>query len=159
MTDNLVTEESARKLAYACGQSRFESYGYDAKACAQRNLSGRSHYAEDDTLRFFHARILRARPMCSGLVLVLIESVAADMHNRARGFRFVAFDIFGTVLNDRPTLSPETLMRNSDKAQQAADSWIESFDVAAHYRTAIEERAARLDREAAAMREAAAAWL
>lgn len=159
MTDNLVTEESARNLAYACGQSRFKSYGCDAKACAQRNLSGRSHYAEDATLRFFHARILRARPMCSGLVLVLVESVAEDMHNRSRGFRFVAFDIFGAVINDRPTLSSETLMRNRDKAQLAADSWLESFDVADHYRTTIEERAARLDREAAAMREAAATWL
>lgn len=158
MTCNL-DDNAARKLAYACGQSRFESYGYDAKACAQRNLAGRSHYAEDDTLRFFHARILRARPECHGLLFVLVESVAADMRNTSRGFRFVVFDIFGTVINDRPALDTDSLYKSSDKASAAAADWLESFDVATHYRGAIADRVARLEREAATMREAVATYL
>jgi hypothetical protein len=157
MADNLVTAEAARNLAYACGKSRYEYYGCGAKAAAQRNLAGRSHYVDDDTLRFFHARILNARPVAQGLILCLIESVAGDINNRSRGFRFVAFDIFGTVVTDHSNL--DDLLRTGDKAHQAADSWLESFDVAAHYRAAIGKRAERLDREAAALREAATAWL
>jgi hypothetical protein len=144
-----LDENTARKLAYACGQSRFERHGYDAKHSAQRNLSGRTHYADDDTLKFFHSRINSAWPECNGLILILIESVAADMRNTSRGFRFVAFDIFGTVI-ERADL--ETLHKDSGKARAAAETWLAGFDVAAHYRRAIAERADSLDRQARELR-------
>jgi hypothetical protein len=148
----MLNDELARSIAYACGESRFDRRGYDPKGNAQQNLAGRTHYADDSTLRFFHARINRAWPACEGLVFVLIESVAADPDNRARGFRFVAFDIFGTVINDRAEM--ENLHKTGEKARHDAESWLESFDVLAHYRGAMTERAARLARQAADMRAA-----
>lgn len=150
-----IPENTARAIARAIHKDRFDRHSYDAKACAQRNLSGRTHYAEDDTLRFFHARILSCRVECNGAALVLVESVAADMRNTSRGFRFVVFDLFGMVINDRLTLSPETLFKTSDKARAAADAWLSAFDIAAHYREAIADESARLRRRADALDAAA----
>lgn len=146
----MLTEQTARDIARACDASRFDRHSYDAKACAQRNLAGRSHYCDDDTLKYFHSRIQSARPECHGLVLVIVESAAADYQNRSRGFRFVAFDLFGTVINDRDTLHKE-----SDKAHADAAAWLQSFDVLAHYRADMTERAERMARRAADMRAAA----
>lgn len=154
MNANQITEDTARALAYACGVGRFERRGYAAKACAQANLSGRTHYADDDTLRFFHARILHAWPECEGLILTIVESVAADPDNRSRGFRFVAFDIFGTVI-ERPGI--ESLHKTSRAAEKALDAWLAGFDVVAHYRAAMTERAQSFERGAASLRDGAAA--
>lgn len=151
-----ITDQTARDIARACDFSRFERVGYDAKACAQRNLSGRSHYADDDTLRFFHSRIQTARPECNGLLFVLVESVAADMRNTSRGFRFVVFNLFGEVVNDRPSATPETLLKSTAKAQEAAAAWLETFDTLGHYRAALRDRAATFQRRAAALADCAA---
>ena len=141
-----------RALADSCGVRLFERVGYDAKACAQRNLSGRTHYADDDTLKYFFARITSARPESGGSLLLMVESVAKDYRNTSRGFRFVAFDLFGEVLTER-----DTYFTSTDKACAAGLTWLESFDVAAHYRAALAERATRLERDAARMRAGAAA--
>lgn len=143
---------NTRTLADTCGARLFEMTGYDAKACAQRNLSGRTHYADSDTLKYFHARLTSARPECGGVIFLMVESVAKDYQNTSRGFRFVAFDLFGEVLTER-----DTYFTSTDKARTAGLAWLESFDVAAHYRAALTERATRLEREAARMRAGAAA--
>lgn len=70
----------------------------DPKRNAQRNLQGRTHYVDDDTLRFHKSRVLSARPAYNGLVFAIVTSDALDMNNTKRGFRFVIFDVFGTVL-------------------------------------------------------------
>lgn len=152
----MITEETARNIARAIGVSLFERAGYTAKACAQHNLTGKTHYCEDSTLRFFFSRINSARARCEGTVFLIVESVAADHQNTSRGFRFVAFDLFGTVLNDRPNAISDDLRRKSDKAEQDAADWLESFDVLAHYRHALAERAERLQSQAAEMISAAA---
>ena len=149
MTD--IDENTARTIGYATGQSRFERLGYDAKAMAQRNLSGRTHYADDDTLRFFHARINHCQTAHNGLVLILVESVSKDPRNTSRETRFVAFDMWGEVLNDRDATS----RASTTKARDDAAAWLESFDVLGHYRGAFAERADRLERQAAEYRAAA----
>ena len=141
-----LTDELARKIAIACNARRFERNGYDAKYCAQRNLDGRTHYADDDTLKFFHARINSCRAECAGLVLIITESAARDWDNGKRGHRFVAFDLFGTVLNDRD--NADAMRASSGAAYNDSRAWLESFDVLAHYKAAMAERAARLKREA-----------
>jgi len=149
----LVTEKPlSRILREATNQRLFERVGYDAKACAQRNLEGRTHYADDATLKFFHARILRCGPAHDGAVLGMVESVAADMNNTRRIFRFTVFDVFGTELTGRDVDYP-----NGDKAGQALADWLAAFDPRAHYRAALTERATRLRREAEQMESGAAA--
>ena len=122
---------------------------------AQRNLSGKTHYADDETLRFFHARINSARTSHEGLIFAMVESVATDSRNTSRGFRFVAFDLLGTVLNDRT--HADSTHAKSDKAIGEMLAWLESFDAMAHYKTAMAERAARLKRESAELSKASRA--
>lgn len=150
-----VNFETARAISIAIGKSLFERRGYDAKYMAQSNLKDKTHYCDDDTLKFFHAKINSARVSHDGLLFGMVESVANDPGNRSRGFRFVVFDLFGTVLNDRD--HADAMHAKSDKAAAAMAEWLESFDVLAHYKRAMLERADRLKREAAEMSKAARA--
>lgn len=82
----------------------YETKSYQsAKLNAQLNLESRSHYVDDNTLRFHHARILESRDHDNGLLFSLIESCAMDMRNTNRTFRYVIFDLFGNVIA-RPNL-------------------------------------------------------
>ena len=95
---------------------------------AQRNLSGRTHYVDDDTLRFHKSRVLSARHTDDGLLFAIVTSDALDMHNTKRGFRYVIFDVFGNTL-DRPKL--EDAFRSSEKATQAMWDALNAIDAKA----------------------------
>lgn len=88
----------------------------NAKYDAQLNLEGRTHYVDDDTLRFHHAKILRTCVHDNGLLFSLIESTALDMRNTKRGFRYVIFDLFGNVIA-RPDL--DNSYKTSEQARKA----------------------------------------
>lgn len=118
--------------------------------CAQDQLHGRTHYAEASTLRFFHARILGARPLYDGLFYWIMESCAIDHKNTSRGFRAVLFDLFGEAVY-RPSL--DDCKKNRSAAETAFQSWANTFDPIEHYRHALAARADRLSQQAAAMRE------
>jgi len=92
---------------------------------AQRNLSGRTHYVDDDTLRFHHSRVLSARHTDNGLLFAIVTSDALDMHNTKRGYRYVIFDIFGNTL-ERPKL--EDSYRTSKQATDAMWSALNKID-------------------------------
>lgn len=64
------------------------------KDLAQRALSGRTHYADSDTLRYFNARINCTRQSDDGLWFALRESL--DMPGRGRVHRWCIFDVFGS---------------------------------------------------------------
>ena len=72
--------------------------GHNAPTCAGINLSGRTHYVDPDTRRFFRARILKAVALCDGLIFGIIESASADYENSRRIFRPVFFDLDGNVI-------------------------------------------------------------
>jgi hypothetical protein len=86
------------------------------KLNAQRNLCGRTHYVDDDTLRFHKSRILSTHITDSGLLFAITESVGLDMNNTRRGIRYVIFDVLGNVLA-RPNL--EESFRTSKQADKA----------------------------------------
>jgi hypothetical protein len=109
---------------------------------AQRNLQGRTHYVDDDTLRFHKSRIISSRVIGGhdrrgGLLFAIITSDALDMNNTRRGFRFVIFDIFGSVL-ERPDL--DNAFRTSEQARKAMWQAIEKIDAQAHTLEAIERQ-------------------
>jgi hypothetical protein len=122
----------------------FSNASCDAKANAQRNLSGRTHYADDDTLRGFHCRIISARTTDQGLLFAIVTSDAKDFENRSREFRFVIFDIFGTVL-ERPKSGEG--FRTSAQATKAMWTALNGLDAKAHTLEAIEEQRLRAMRE------------
>jgi hypothetical protein len=104
---------------------------------AQRNLQGRTHYVDDDTLRYHKSRILSARHTDSGLLFAIVTSDAIDYQNTKRGFRYVIFDVFGTVL-DRPTL--DETYTSSERATKAMWEQLNAIDAKAHTLAAIEKQ-------------------
>ena len=141
-----TTENLAAAIERVTGKRRFCSIGHTAKTCAQENLSGRTHYCDEGTLRFFSSRIIKSSARLDGLVFVLVESVATGFRSSERGFRFVAFDLFGEVLNERAPSN--NLRRTGAQARKDAAEWLSGFDVLAHYRKQLTERAGQLQREA-----------
>jgi hypothetical protein len=83
--------------------STYEVKSDNATVNAQRNLAGKTHYVDADTLRFHKSKILDTFITDNGLIFALIESCAADMHNTKRIFRPVIFDVLGKVI-DRVSL-------------------------------------------------------
>ena len=122
----------------------YRTESQDAKYDAQRNLSGRTHYVDDDSLRFHKSRILRSYHTDNGLLFGIIESCAADMHNTRRIFRPVIFDVFGTVLS-RPTLEEGYSTRKA--AEKHLWNALNSINAKAHTLAAIAEQEKRSKRE------------
>ena len=118
--------------------------------CAQDQLQGRTHYADPDTLRYFKARILSARPKHDGLFYLILESCALDPDNERRGYRAVMFDLFGETVY-RPNL--DGCRRTRAAAEKDFALWSESFDPIAYYRQALDAKAGNLTRQAEALRE------
>jgi hypothetical protein len=65
---------------------------------AQRNLAGRTHYADDSTLKYFKARILRGTHSKNGLYYVMQESLPHPDYDMKRIRRNVVFNVFGSVI-------------------------------------------------------------
>lgn len=127
------------------------SYGA-AKTFAQRQLSGRTHFADDDSLRYFHSRIVKARVTENGVFFWLIECGALAFENKRRGYRYALFDVFGTCVA-RPEIADARPTKVG--AEKAFLAFYNAFDGRMYYRKALDERAQRMEREAADSRAAA----
>ena len=112
----------------------FRNESRDAKTNAQRNLMGRTHYVDDDTLRFHKSRVISTRCTDGGLLFAIVTSDALDWHNTKRGFRYVIFDVFGKVLA-RPDLKES--FRTSEKCEAAMWKALEAIDAKAHTAVAV----------------------
>lgn len=147
-TDTNTINEALR----TAGVILFESRSYDAKRNAQQNLSGRTHYVDDDTLRYFAARILSSRDMMSGAFFRITESSAKNWEKTERGVRVVLFDVFGETVY-RP--DHDGMHRTREQAEKAFDKWLGTFDPFTYYREKLESRAGSLIKEAARIQAAA----
>lgn len=113
----------------------FRTESSDPKINAQRNLAGRSHYVDDDSLRFHKSRINACRIVDNGLLLAIVESVAIDYRNTQRGFRYVVFDVFGHVIS---RVELDDCWRTSEQALKAMWAYLDTVDAPTHTLTAIE---------------------
>jgi hypothetical protein len=134
--------DNIEKAVQAAGLSLFKWENSNEKKNAQQNLSGRTHYADDDTLRYFGARINRAGHRADGLLFLIVESVSSKPEDTKRNKRFVVFDVLGTVVNDR-----EQWFATTDQARKAAEDFLAEFDAEAHTSKALSEHAHRLQTE------------
>lgn len=139
-------ENITETLRYVCGINTYECKSCDPKYNAQRNLEGRTHYADEGTLKFFKARILSAHAASSGLLFYIIESVPGISDNPKKTKRAVVFDVFGTVVNERAT-NEGKWYATSDKALKDCAAFIASFDAITHTLETLKNRAKRLDQE------------
>jgi hypothetical protein len=135
--------DNIEKAVQAAGLSLFKWENSNEKKNAQQNLSGRTHYADDDTLRYFGARINRAGHRADGLLFLIVESVSSKPEDTKRNKRFVVFDVLGTVVNDR-----EQWFATTDQARKAAENFLAEFDADAHTVEALGAHAHRLQTEA-----------
>jgi hypothetical protein len=104
---------------------------------AQRNLMGRTHYVDPETLRFHQARILSTYAVDGGRLFALIESYAVDYQNTERRKRFVVFDLCGNVI-ERAAL--EDGWRTTDQARKAMWACLNSLDARSITAEAIERQ-------------------
>ena len=133
--------------------SPYRTQASDPKLNAQRNLHGRTHYVSDDTLRYFHAKILSCLIHEYGLLLSIIESSAADFNNTSRIFRGVVFDVCGNVIY-RPEI--EHSFKTREAAKKALKAELEKMDAKQITRNAIQTEVIRNDRYFAEVRALAA---
>lgn len=129
------------------------TYSYksgDPKYNAQRNLEGKTHYVDNDTLKFHHSRIVASHDEQNGLLFWIIESCAMNYENTKRGFRYVIFDIYGNVVS-RPDL--EACFKTSDKARKAMYEVLKGLDGVSLAYTAIDNQELAYAREIKYARE------
>ena len=104
---------------------------------AQRNLSGRTHYADPDTLKCFRATITECHITHDGLILSIVESVRSKPASIPGGhFRAVIFDVFGDEVTD----CRDTWHSSTAAASKALQAELAKFDVVAHYKAKIREK-------------------
>ncbi len=106
----------------------------DPKLNAQRNLMGRTHYVDNDTLRFHKSRVLSTAIADSGLLFAIITAEALDYNNTKRGCRFVIFDVLGYVV-DRTSI--EGAYRTREQARKAMWAALNEIDAREITLTAI----------------------
>ncbi len=142
-----MNNETAQKIAQAFDQQQYHSkYLSTARANAQAMLEGRTHYVDDNTLRYFNSRITGAQPSTFGLFYRITESCSRSYDGTGRGFRTVLFDLNGQTVY-RPDL--DSLHSTSAKAEKAFYAWFESFDPLAYYREELTTHARRAHKRAA----------
>jgi hypothetical protein len=98
------------------------------KVNAQRNLCGRTHYVDDDTLRWHKSRVISTHVTDGGLLFAIVTSDALDMNNARRGFRYVVFNLFGAVLG---RTDMESAYRTSDQARKVMWTALNAIDAKA----------------------------
>lgn len=118
-------------------QPLFKNYignSWNAKVRAQDALSGLTHYVDNDTLKFFNARINKAFSVSGGLFFVVYESVAIGWKG-SRVHRFKMFDVFGRVIG-----TPDSEFPNSKQVDKAFWSWYNDFNANEYYRQVIADK-------------------
>lgn len=128
----------------------YQTESYDVKINAQRNLQGRTHYVDDDTLKYHKSRVMSCHVVDGGLLLALVMSDALDYNNTKRGFRFVVFDVFGNVV-ERQTF--DEAFKTSKAAKAAMWEYLNTVNAVKITREAMKSHAKQVKREHARLRE------
>lgn len=143
-----MTSEKTKELADMlnnAGVVLFSDASYIAKYNAQRNLKGRTHYVDDDTLKYFGSRINTAYDLYNGAAFLIIESTFLNYDKTQRGFRFAVFDCFGNVIERTDT---ENAYKTAAAAKKGFYKFIDSFNIFDHYEKVLGERITSLQNEA-----------
>jgi hypothetical protein len=127
----------------------YQNESSDPRTNAQRNLCGRTHYVDDDTLRFHKSRVILARHTGDGLLFAIVTSDSQNYENTKRGFRYVIFDLFGTVVQRYPDKIEMEWFRTSAQATKAMWSALNAIDSVNATRTGMLNATKHFDMEMA----------
>jgi hypothetical protein len=128
--------ETLKNALIAYGAHPYRDDSSYALPRAQRALSGRTHYVDNDTMKYFGCRINACQVDFNGLYCWILESVSHPSMGRVH--RFVLFDVFGTVLTER-----NNMLRSTRKqAEKDKETFLGSFDPLAHTEAALRHNVA-----------------
>lgn len=142
------------ELIRATGNKSYEAqhYGNSSEHC-ERQLSGRSHYYDGGTRRYFGARVLDVSTDADDAMLFTVESVAPPSGPRL--YRMVAFDIYGTVVHrTEQQTNGFAGWKTADGARAELRKYREALDVRAVTIAAIKSKVKAIQREAAELEAA-----
>jgi hypothetical protein len=122
---------------HAAGTHRFETHYINAKDDAQRNLMGRTHYVDQQTLKFHKARIISTHTSNDYLLFAIVETCAADWQNRTRVCRSVIFDVFGNVVERVEHAGPADARKHLASALEEFDAYQHTLSL---LRNQVEEK-------------------
>ena len=114
---------------------------------ASRNLQGRTHYLDPDTVRYFKSRVLAAGRSHEDLLYYIVESVASRPDHGGYNKRFVCFDVFSSVVNDRAG-TDSGWHKTTEAAMKEGRAFLARFDAVTHTAETLASNARR-DMEAA----------
>jgi hypothetical protein len=129
----------------------FRNCSGDPKWDAQQNLSWKTHYADEETLRYFKARISSCYKIDqigpdygSWSILGIVESIGSKPASIPGGkYRFRLFDVFGREISES-----EDWFSSAESARKALFRRADEIDGASHTASRIKEEAGRMAREA-----------
>lgn len=101
---------------------------------APRNLQGRTHYCDPDSMKYFKAKILNGGTAAGGLLFWIVESVQSRPNQGGYTRRAVVFDVFGDIVNERADMreTQGEWFKNTRKAEDAALAFVKGFDAVGH---------------------------
>jgi hypothetical protein len=119
------------------------NYPFREESCypdsnAERNLQGRSHWADPATRKAFKSRILDSGISHDRLIFWAIESNGSKPYDTKNNKRFVAFDVFGSVLTEH-----DEWFSSSKAAYKSGKAWLDSFDAESHTKARLIENSQR----------------
>lgn len=147
-TAKLTSEVKSARLTAAMDAANVRPFRCESsypEYDAPRNLQGRTHYVDEDTLKSFKAKILNGGCTKDGLLYWLVESVQSRPDHGGYTRRAVVFDVFGTVINERPNFAGTQgeWFKDTRKAEDSAFAFLKSFDAVTHTAKVLEENAKR----------------
>ena len=129
--------ENLKSALSTYGVSLYRDDSSYAVSRAQRALSGRTHYVDPDTMKYFGCRINNCQIDVNGFYCWILESVAHPSMGRVH--RFVLFDVFGTVLTERGDM----LRKTRKQAEKDKETFLGTFDPVAHTEAALRKNIER----------------
>jgi len=142
-----ITEYRAEKIKDAI-YKRFQCRSCDPKWNAQENLSPvGNHFVDDDTLKYFSARVQESWDFANGTLFAIKSTVGAGKTGDKGNHRLDVFDLFG---HDVARFDAN----NAKSVKAQYDLWVEGFNALAHYKESGRMQARSLRREAARLSKA-----
>jgi len=136
------TSERAQNAVRAFGETLYRDETSYPLQRAQRALSGKTHYCDDDTLRYFKSKVLRAMPSYSQLYFIIQESLPYGSFDAPRQRRNIVFDVFGSVVKGREVAYKYA--KAADKEYSALVVWMDSQEA---HQLVIDTLRARIARD------------
>lgn len=145
--------ESLKTALAIIGAYQYQNKSSYADNDAQRNLEGKTHYVDSDTLKYFKSRILRGQSANNGLFYVLQESLPHPDYGNKRIRRNVLFDVFGNTVNDE--IIRDICHLSTNKADSHYYEIVKFMDSKEGFQLASEIINKRIERELSRYKEAA----